>query len=361
MKKIHFVLRHGVYPFYVGGMEIFNYYLIQNLLLHYEVSYSAYESLQFAGCKRHKLKKLRPSSIFEPFQLFFFLLAHRDIKTVVYSFSQDRWFAWALYALFQKILQINYIAVIHFGKNPSCNHKRSIRFFFKNAKKVIAVSKDIKNKYEALYKIRCDVCYPLVPFTKSDRNKEYLRAEYGIPQKANVICMVGSIKQMKNPDTVIKAISLMSESELSAYNPYVVFAGSGPMLETLKQMAQELGIAQRVKFLGFIPKETVNEIFELSDIYVICSDFEGTSVSLLEAMSHKIPIIATNVQGINDTVQKDVDCLMFDLNDTKTLKTHICTLLSNEHLKSKLTSNAYQHYSEKYNYSNIIDYYKNVL
>ena len=201
----------------------------------------------------------------------------------------------------------------------------------------------------------------MVPFTKSNKSKECLRDEYGIPQDAKVICMVGTIKQMKNPDTVIKAISLMNDSELSTYNPYIVFAGSGPMLESLKQSAQDLGIAQRVKFLGFVPKEAVNEIYELSDIYVICSDFEGTSVSLLEAMFHKIPIIATNVQGINDTVQKDIDCLMFDLNDTKTLKALICTFVSNEHLKSKLTDNAYQHYLKKYNYSNIISYYKNVL
>ena len=52
---------------------------------------------------------------------------------------------------------------------------------------------------------------------------------------------------------------------------------------------------------------------------------------------------------------------MFDLNDTKTLKALICTFVSNEHLKSKLTDNAYQHYLKKYNYSNIISYYKNVL
>ena len=344
-----------------GGMEIFNYYLIKNLSEFYDISYSSYKPLNFNSGHFHKLINIRPSLIFEPLQILLFLIAHKKIRTVVYSFSLDHWVAWLLYTIIHKITNINYIAVIHYGKNPITTHKSIYRNFFLSAKKVIAVSKDIKEKYDALYGINCDICYPLVPFQESNKSKETLRSEYNIPQDASVICMVGSLKEMKNPDTLLQSLLLFNNIELKQYNPYIVYAGDGQKRSELQQFVSDHNLFDRVKFLGNVPKERVNEIFKLSDIYVISSDFEGTSVSLLESMFHRTPIIASDVQGIKDTVTRDKECLMFPVRDQRELKNMICKYLSNSKLQYDMARNAFDKYEKNYNYSNIISFYRNIL
>lgn len=342
-------------------MEIFNYYLIKNLSEFYDISYSSYKPLNFNSGHFHKLINIRPSLIFEPLQILLFLIAHKKIRTVVYSFSLDHWVAWLLYTIIHKITNINYIAVIHYGKNPITTHKSIYRNFFLSAKKVIAVSKDIKEKYDALYGINCDICYPLVPFQESNKSKETLRSEYNIPQDASVICMVGSLKEMKNPDTLLQSLLLFNNIELKQYNPYIVYAGDGQKRSELQQFVSDHNLFDRVKFLGNVPKERVNEIFKLSDIYVISSDFEGTSVSLLESMFHRTPIIASDVQGIKDTVTRDKECLMFPVRDQRELKNMICKYLSNSKLQYDMARNAFDKYEKNYNYSNIISFYRNIL
>lgn len=361
MNKIHFNLRKGIYPYRTGGMEIFNYYIIKSLANFYCVSYSAYLPLNFTTGKFHKLRNLRPSAIFEPLQLLFFLLKHEDIKTVIYSFSLDSWIAWWLYTIIQKKTKIDYVVVIHYGKNPSLKHKKILRRFFLSAKKVIAVSKDIKTKYDALYGINCEICFPLVPFKKSNLSKCELRMKYDIPQNVNVISMIGSLKKLKNPLTLLNSLLLFDNDALNMYKPYILYAGDGSLRKELEKISVKHKLTQYVRFLGVVPKEQINEIFELSDLYIISSDFEGTSVSLLEAMFHKIPIIASRVQGIKETVRENIDCLMFHVNDAKMLKSCICKLLTDNDLKNQLIEHAYNQYEKYYKYSDILSYYKNIL
>lgn len=362
MKKILFSIGDGIYPYRVGGMEIFNYYLIKNLRNSFRIYYAASKKFDFDNVRILKTSsKIKPIKITYPLQLFLILLFHPSIKCVVFSYSASHWIIWKLYTLICQLLKTHYVVVIHHGKKPPIEKQRTYFNFFHHAKKVIAVSPDIKKNFDQQFQLDCDVIYPLVPFEKSTSSKQELRQQYGIPQDAKVICMVGTIKQMKNPDTVINAISLMNESELSAYNPYVVFAGSGPMLETLKQMAQELGIAQRIKFLGFVSKEKINEIMKLSDAYLISSDFEGTSVSLLEAMFNKMAIIASRAPGIIDTILDGSECLMFETKNQQELKNCIIETFSNSDAAKLRAQKAFEHYDNQFSYPDIINRYSTIL
>ena len=226
---------------------------------------------------------------------------------------------------------------------------------------MIAVSKDIKTKYDALYGINCEICFPLVPFKKSNLSKCELRMKYDIPQNVNVISMIGSLKKLKNPLTLLNSLLLFDNDALNMYKPYILYAGDGSLRKELEKISVKHKLTQYVRFLGVVPKEQINEIFELSDLYIISSDFEGTSVSLLEAMFHKIPIIASRVQGIKETVRENIDCLMFHVNDAKMLKSCICKLLTDNDLKNQLIEHAYNQYEKYYKYSDILSYYKNIL
>lgn len=358
-RKILFVLGDGIYPHVVGGMEIFNYYLICRISNVFKISYLATKKYDFDKVEFIKSFNIRPSKFIFPFQLLICLLTHRFDK-IVYSYSSAHWIIWWTFAKIANLFKIPYVVVIHYGKIPPLEKVGAYRYFFSSAEKVIAVSNNIKLNFDDKYGICCEVIPPLVPFEESKIEKGKLREMYHIQLNATVICQVGSIKGMKNPDTVLKAINMMNKDEVEKFNLHIVYAGTGEMIDSLKQMAREYGLIERVHFLGFIPKERVNQVMKLSDIYIIASDFEGTSVSLLEAMYNEMPIIASNVPGIKDTITPN-ECLMFPVKDAETLKKIIITMLNDVSFSSRLSKNAKSRYYDLYNYDNVINRYLAIL
>ena len=97
MDRIHFVLGAGTYPHITGGMEIFNYYLIQSLKDKFNISYTASHSLDIPDTKQIRSYKIRPTKYIFPIQLFFHLLFAKDARKVVFSYSASHAILWNLY------------------------------------------------------------------------------------------------------------------------------------------------------------------------------------------------------------------------------------------------------------------------
>ena len=129
------------------------------------------------------------------------------------------------------------------------------------------------------------------------------------------------------------------------------------MVESLKEKAKEYGIAERVHFLGFVPKEDVNRIFKMADAYIIASDFEGTSVSLLEAMYNRKPIIASDAPGINDMITDGESGLLFKTGNAGEVKKHLITYFTQPQLAEMLSNGAYKVFESTYSYSKMIENY----
>lgn len=362
MKRTLFSLYGGVYPHAVGGMEVFNYYLVRELAMKGgDVCYSSHFKYDH-GCGRHfKTRNLRPQKLFWPLQDFFILLFHPSIKNLLLSFSQAHWIIWFFFALISKVLRRNLIVVIHHGKSVPQDHHKAYSYFFRTAASVVAVSDDIKKNYDSTFGIDCKVIYPLVPFEITERPKQECRDAYGIARDALVVSMVGTVKDMKNPDTLVRAIAAMPEDFRTENNVCAVFAGGGPMIQFLKELAAELGISDRVVFLGQVPKDKVNEVMKLSDIYLIASDYEGTSVSLLEAMFNQKSIIISRAPGLVDMVKEGVDALAFETRNHLQLCQCIKDIVENPQKAQERVDSASEVYAAKYDYKSVLNKYMEVL
>lgn len=360
-KKDILFITPGTYPHMTGGLEIFNYYLKGRLKEEFNVSYLAHKDSCIEGVKWKKLFRIKPITYFIPLQTLLYLLFHPKTKMAVVSYSMGGGKLWYFYSWIHTLLRRDYIAVIHYGKSiPTEGHNKR-KHFFKNAHKVIAVSEDIKKNYDAAFGIDCEVLYPLVPFNIAKESKEELRAKYNIPADATVISMVGSIIPLKNPDTLLEALHLCTQQEIERHNIHVVYAGGGSMLEDFKIRVSQSCYADRVHMLGIVPKENVNEIMKLSDQYVIASDFEGTSVSLLEAMYNSLPIMTSRAPGIIKTINEKNEALMFTTKNAEELKTHILNICNEPDLAKELSSAARKAYDERYSYDTMIDRYVQIL
>ena len=173
--------------------------------------------------------------------------------------------------------------------------------------------------------------------------------------------MVGTIKEMKNPQTVVEALAKLPTDIIDRYNPHIVYAGTGPGVNHLKEIIARLGLQERCHLLGFVPKEQTDEIYALSDAYVIASDFEGTSVSLLEAMFNGLPVIASRAPGITNTISEDEECLMFQPRNSDELKTQLRAIMTNPTHAEEKGKAARSRYKRDYDFHNVIKSYMKII
>jgi len=115
------------------------------------------------------------------------------------------------------------------------------------------------------------------------------------------VCRLDAREQYKGIDTVINALPavLAHVPELE----YVVI-GSGSDLERHKRIAADVGVADRVKFLGSVDERTLRAAYESCDVFVLPSAGEGFGIVFLEAMHYRKPIIAAS-SGATPEVVKD--------------------------------------------------------
>lgn len=360
MSKVLFHICNSVYPYVVGGMEIFNYYLIREISHRLDVAVFSGSEYDFDHIERFNYHSVRPTKLFDGFQLFILLLFHRDISLVVFSYSQAHPLLWLANCFAVILNRRKYVAIIHHGMVPDRKGFSLLSFFFRHASRVIAVSDDIKSNYDKLFDISCTVIPPLVPFKHTELTKMECRLEYKLPLDATIICQIGTIKEMKNPQTIVRAVAAMNSTEIGKYNPHIVFAGNC-VFDSFTDLVQVSGVADRVHLLGAIPKEDVCKILKASDYYLIASDYEGTSVSLLEAMYNNLPIIASDVRGIKDMVSHRHNALLFPAKDSDALLDCLKEYLDSPELRMELSNAARKSYNKKYNYDGMLDSYFNIF
>lgn len=124
-------------------------------------------------------------------------------------------------------------------------------------------------------------------------NSLLTRRDIGVPEDVVVILSVGELNKNKNHETVIKALSQLSDA-------HYVIVGEGALKEHLLRIAQKYNVADRVHLLGF--RKDAQEIYFLADIYCHPSFREGLSVAIMEAMAAGLPIICSDIRGNRDLI-----------------------------------------------------------
>ncbi len=114
------------------------------------------------------------------------------------------------------------------------------------------------------------------------------RPERGRRRQGRNIVATGRLAAQKNYATLLRATALMP-------GVHVSIIGTGPDEGLLKDLARDLGIADRVSFLGHRPREETLTLLSAGDVFVQPSLFEGHSLALIEAAKLKLPLVVSNV------------------------------------------------------------------
>ena len=129
--------------------------------------------------------------------------------------------------------------------------------------------------------------------------------------------------------------------------------GSGPEETSLKNLAEELNIADKIEFLGNIDNDKLPEYLSQADIFARPSRSEGLGISFLEAMAMGLPVIAPPVGGIPDFLKDRETGLFVQEEDPADLAEKIKLLLNDENLRNRIAQAGQKLVLENYSWGTI--------
>jgi glycosyltransferase involved in cell wall biosynthesis len=155
-----------------------------------------------------------------------------------------------------------------------------------------------------------------------------------LPVRENAECVklafCGRIGDRKGAFDLLQAFSMLPES--LRRKAELVLAGDGEV-ERGKSLAKELGISERVQFLGWIDAGQVQILLREANVFVLPSYNEGLPLALMEAMGWGLPVITTPVSGIPDIVKSSTNGILVTPGDIGQLTSALELLLTNEPLR----------------------------
>jgi glycosyltransferase involved in cell wall biosynthesis len=169
-----------------------------------------------------------------------------------------------------------------------------------------------------------------------------------------VIGSVGRLAAVKNYRLLLQAVARLPPE----VRWRLVLVGDGPQRAELEQTAAELGIAARASFLGH--REDVAAVLSDLDVFVLPSDSEGMSNTLLEAMAAGVAVIASDVGGNREVIEADRSGLLFARGDTAAAAQAIQQLVTDAALRQRLANAGLQRAHTTFALSTMLSAYENL-
>ena len=186
---------------------------------------------------------------------------------------------------------------------------------------------------------------------KSSPLKNRDRRRYARDNEA-ILYFVGRLVREKGLETLLQALP-----QILATFPAtkLVISGQGPMLASLQELAQTLGIVQHVVFTGFINDRERNTLLATADAAVFPSHYEPFGIVALEAMAAGIPVVAADVGGMGEVIEHGKDGLKFPPGDAQALATAIGHLLADQALRDRLAKAGQQKAITTYSWQSLAE------
>ena len=175
------------------------------------------------------------------------------------------------------------------------------------------------------------------------------RETLGTPGDASVLLALGRLHANKGFDVLLHALAQLPDAVLW-------LAGAGPEEPALKQLARELGLAERVRFLGW--RDDVAALFAASDLFVCPSRHEPLGNVVIEAWAHGVPVVAAAAQGPAALVRGGVSGLLVPTDDVGALAAAIRRALADADLRRALAAAGRRAYEADYTETAVVARYR---
>lgn len=285
------------------------------------------------------------------------LLRQRKIDLVNIHYPTDQFVYFALLRLvigFRLVLSVHG-ADLFPGGHPKRRYGLTTRFLFSAADLVITPSESTLNE--------------VVKVLPSLRNRtrfihnavdlaEFRVAPEDPPLTSSYILCVANHNSKKAVDILLRAFEALTKTD---HDVDLWLVGDGPLRGELERLARELGLGDRVRFLGASDRESVRRYLRDCLLFVLPSRAEPFGIVILEALASRKAVVGTAVGGIPEIIQDGVTGVLVPPDDPEALYNAMQRLLKNDVFREQLAEAGYRRVTEYFQWAAAGDRYESAF
>ena len=197
-----------------------------------------------------------------------------------------------------------------------------------------------------------DRVHHLPNFVAAGDSAAQRRGDLDTPEEAPLLLALGRLHRNKAFDVLLEALAGLPEC-------YLWLAGEGPEESRLRGQAESLGVAGRVRFLGW--REDTAALYKAADLFVCSSRHEPLGNVIIEAWSHGLPVVAARAAGPEELIADGRSGVLTPLEDAGALAAGIRTVLSDDALRIALAAQGRKSFETSYTEAAIVGRYRTLF
>jgi glycosyltransferase involved in cell wall biosynthesis len=227
--------------------------------------------------------------------------------------------------------------------------------------RIVCVSDAVRKSfddYPRAYRSKLSVVHNGIEWQGSSLSRTEARSLLNLPQDAFIYGAVGRMKVQKNYFFMLEAFAATPKG-------YLVIAGDGKLRSELEVHANQLGIGERVLFLGALGRDEIRHFLRAMDAFIQSSLYEGQSNAVLEAMNEGLPMLLSDIPEQRETIIDErsgkICGLLARLDDLPGWQQAFCKLQADEALRTELGQAGLEHVNARFTLKAMIDGFEQVL
>ncbi len=239
------------------------------------------------------------------------------------------------------------------GNHPF--YKPAVTFSINKSDIVTSVSNSLRDDTREFFGIERDieVIPNFIDIDKYDKKHNLCERNKIAHGDEQIIVHISNFRPLKRVIDVLKIFDKISQK----VNSKLIMVGDGPEKKKAKDFLRQNDLKNKVIFLG--NTNEVDEILCSSDLFLLPSEKESFGLSALEAMALKVPVISSNVGGLKELNINGNSGFTSDVGDIDSMSNNAIKILSNENLKKKFKSQAFEN-AKKYDIKKVIPLYEDI-
>jgi glycosyltransferase involved in cell wall biosynthesis len=253
------------------------------------------EELKKSPCKIHVLSK---GSVYNPLHIFKIIPFLKQFDLVhVHLFPALYWVALA------KVLSFSKTPLI-FTEHNTSNRRRGWlfkivdRFMYGRYSRIVIITSEVGallKKHIGDKKGKFQLIHNGVALDNIEKATAASISDFHISEEEKILIQVSSFTEQKDQETLIKSLLHIKPAT------HLLLVGTGPRLDHCKHLVKDLGLKERVHFLGI--RMDVPQLLKMAHIVVLSSHYEGLSLSSIEGLASGNPFVASEVPGLTEVVE----------------------------------------------------------
>ncbi len=176
------------------------------------------------------------------------------------------------------------------------------------------------------------------------------------------LLFVGRFNAFKNVESLLETAVRLKEMGVDNFE--LQLAGDGERRSNLERLTVEKGLTKQLRFLGWIDRKDIVNLYHQADLFVTATTWEGMPNTVLEAMACGLPVIGSRASGLGELVREGVNGYLVDINDKSVMAERLADLINNPYERQRMGKEsrkiAEQEFAWEYIAEQYVDIYKRI-